>query len=342
MGMTEQAFAVSVIIPVYNAARFIARAVEQVLIQPEVTELILMEDGSPDGSLDICKSLESEHSIIRVFQHEGGVNLGAAATRNAGVKHTTNEFVAFADADNFYLPGRFKLDGDLFASDPSIDGIYHAQGIHYEDDKAKEMFFAAGLGEGAFLSISEPVPPQELLMTMLGRHPTAKILGGLGIDAITLRRRCFDKAGYFPVELKLQQDVYFFMKLAASCRMQAGNIAAPVALRGVHGDMRSTDSKLLAEYGRLRWRLLDKWFAENVTDANLRRMYRFAYADYKIQNSNKYLAFWELLKSMVADPKTLFIPWGRFDMNFKSVFGKSMLAKKALSAKNRLVQYCKR
>jgi hypothetical protein len=336
--VTANDFAVSVVIPVYKAERFIRRAVDRVLLQPEVREIVLVEDGSPDDSLRICQELAATHDLVHLYQHEHGVNRGAAATRNAGIAHSTKEFVAFADADNLYLPNRFTLDREIFAADPSIDGVYHAQGVHYEDDKAREAFFRAGLGDAEFLSISEPVPPEELLSALLGRHPTAKMLGGLGIDAITLRRRCFDKAGLFPTELRLQQDVLFFLKLAAACRMQAGQLSEPVALRGVHGDMRSTDSQLMDQCRTLRWQLFDRWMKQNITDAKLRKVFSLAFADYKIQNYSKFAASWELLKSFCAEPSSLMDEYGRFDLNYLAIGGNNKVAVKVLSAKNRMLR----
>ena len=329
-------FSVSVIVPVYNAGQFIRRAVEHIIVQPEVSEIILVEDGSADKSLDICKKLESHYPIIKLFRHEGGVNLGAGATRNAGVRHATNEYIAFADADNFYLPNRFKIDKEIFDKDPSIDGVYQAQGVHYENDEAKQKFFDAGLGDAEFLSVSETIPPEELLRTMLGRHPSAKIIGGLGIDAITLRRRCFEKAGYFAPELKLQQDVYFFMKLAACCRMYPGNLNEPVALRGVHGNMRSTDSEFMDKCRRLRWELLNDWFSKNISDPEQTLLFKFAYTDFKIRDSRKFQSIFELVKCFFQQPRSLFHEYGRFDMNYLSIAEDSRFLIKLLSGKNRI------
>lgn len=336
--MSKGTFEVSVVIPVFKAKDFISRAVEQVIIQPEVTEVILMEDGSPDESLQRCNELASRFPIVRVYQHAGGVNKGAAATRNAGIRYATKDYIAFADADNFYLPDRFKADKALFLADSTIDGVYNAQGVHYENEAAKKRFFEAGLGSAEFLSVSDSVEPEEFLSVMLGRHPRAKVLGGLGIDAITLHRRCFDKAGCFAAELKLQQDVHFFMKLAASCRMRAGNIREPVALRGVHGDMRSTDSRLMDEYRRLRWRMLDEWFEEHVSEQEKRQLFRAAYADFKMRDSNRFVAVWELAKSVFGAPGSISQSYGRFDLNFLAVFSNSRLVVRAISAKNRIVR----
>lgn len=332
------AFEVSVVVPVFNAERFVRRAVECVLMQREVREVVLVEDGSLDGSLRVCRELAAEHDLVHVYQHPGGGNRGAAATRNAGILHSTKEFVAFADADNLYLPGRFVLDKEIFARNPLVDGVYSAQGVHYEDEQSRDAFFRAGLGDAEFLSISAPVPPEELFAALLGRHPSAAMLGGLGIDAITLRRRCFDKAGLFPKELRLQQDVLFFMKLAVACCMHPGNLSEPVALRGVHGEMRSTNSTLMGECRALRWQMFDKWMRANSIDGRHRRTFERAYADFKIHNGSRAVGIWELTKSVLAEPSAFLASYGRFDNNFLAIFRGNRAAERALSLKNRFAR----
>src|SRR5690606_1248107 len=98
---------ISVIIPVYNAAAFVEQAVQSALTQPEVSEVILVEDGSEDKSLPICEKLASQNDIITLLRHPGGVNKGAGASRNLGIQHTKNEWIAFLDADDYYLENRF-------------------------------------------------------------------------------------------------------------------------------------------------------------------------------------------------------------------------------------------
>ncbi len=328
-------FQVSVIIPVFRAEKFIADAVQRVLSQPEVAEVILMEDGSPDGSLQKCQEIAARYGRVKLFTHENGVNRGAGETRNAAIQRSTCDFVAFADADNMYLPDRFKRDKELFAADPTIDGVYNAQGIHYENDAARKKFVSGGLAGGEFLSVSGPVPPDELLSVMFGRHRREQMIGGLGIDAITLHRRCFEKAGMFEKTLRLQQDVHFFFKLAASCRMHAGILDKPVALRGVHADMRSTDPKIMIKYRRMRWRLVNEWIQKNVSSVECRTMASKAYTDFRIRDSAWGLGLLQFAKSVLYSPRECLTEYGRFDQNFSSLFGNGRAVQKTLSAKNR-------
>ena len=98
---------VSVIIPVFNAEKFIRKAVESVLDQSETGEILLIEDTSPDNSLKICQELEEKHDRVRLLRHDDLLNHGAGATRNLGIRNAKFDYVAFLDADDFYLKGRF-------------------------------------------------------------------------------------------------------------------------------------------------------------------------------------------------------------------------------------------
>ena len=65
---------ISVIIPVYNAAKYITQAVESALSQPETAEVLLIEDGSPDNSLEVCQDLEKKYSKVKLLRHPDGEN----------------------------------------------------------------------------------------------------------------------------------------------------------------------------------------------------------------------------------------------------------------------------
>jgi len=65
---------VSVIIPVYNAEKFVRNAVASALFHEEVKEIILVEDNSPDNALAVCQELALENDRVRLYQHPGGIN----------------------------------------------------------------------------------------------------------------------------------------------------------------------------------------------------------------------------------------------------------------------------
>jgi glycosyltransferase involved in cell wall biosynthesis len=98
---------VDVIVPVYNAADYVRKAVESALARPETVEVILVEDGSTDESLAVCQELAAEYPTVRLYRHPNGENRGAGASRNLAISESTRGHIAFLDAD-YFLPCRFS------------------------------------------------------------------------------------------------------------------------------------------------------------------------------------------------------------------------------------------
>jgi teichuronic acid biosynthesis glycosyltransferase TuaG len=102
--------AVSVIIPAYNAQEFLARAIGSVERQTFTDfEIVVVDDGSTDGTADIARSLGSAHYVPRP-------HLGEAATRNHGLAEATGDFVAFLDADDEWLPEKLARQLEFMES----------------------------------------------------------------------------------------------------------------------------------------------------------------------------------------------------------------------------------
>lgn len=74
--------------------------------QPEITQIILVEDGSTDGSLEICRQLAVSHPSITLLRHPNGENKGAPASRNLGLSQVINPWIQFMDSDDELLPGK--------------------------------------------------------------------------------------------------------------------------------------------------------------------------------------------------------------------------------------------
>ena len=89
---------VSVIVPIYNAEAYIEECVRSILNQTfSDFELILVDDGSKDGSLELCKKIASQDSRVKVIHQE---NAGSAAAKNTGLSIAKGEFIKFCDADD--------------------------------------------------------------------------------------------------------------------------------------------------------------------------------------------------------------------------------------------------
>ena len=132
--MIQEVDKISVIVPAYKAEKTIKRALLSILKQPEVDEIIVVEDGGQDGTLNLCLELAALNPIIKVLQHEGGVNLGPSATRNKGILAAKNNWIAFLDSDDFYLDNRFAQTIKTINENTKVDGVYEAIGVENEND----------------------------------------------------------------------------------------------------------------------------------------------------------------------------------------------------------------
>jgi glycosyltransferase involved in cell wall biosynthesis len=225
---------VSVIIPVYNAEPYLAEAVRSALIQPQTGEIILIEDGSRDNSLDVCLRLEREFESVSVYRHRSGKNRGAAASRNLGIQHAKMAFISFLDADDFYLPGRFSQAEKLFSEHPGIDGVYGAVDVFFETEFAQDVWRNNPIHRGNTLTaVTTSVPPQRLLNALIMGYQ-----GAFHTDSITLKRTLFDRTGLFDETLILHQDTAMWLKMAAVGTLVSGDTRIPVATRRIHDQNR--------------------------------------------------------------------------------------------------------
>ena len=104
---------VSVVVPVYNAARTLEKCVDSLTSQTfDDVEILLINNGSTDNSLDVCKEIAGKDSRIKVIDIS---EKGVSAARNRGIELATGEFVTFVDADDWIDPDVCKLFADLNA-----------------------------------------------------------------------------------------------------------------------------------------------------------------------------------------------------------------------------------
>jgi glycosyltransferase involved in cell wall biosynthesis len=109
---------ISVMIGVYNAEPYLAEAIESVLAQDYVPlELIVVDDGSNDGSAEVAKSFPQ---VNYLFQE----NAGNGAARNRAVGAATGDLFAFVDADDRFTPGKLTLQKAALDSDPALDMVF--------------------------------------------------------------------------------------------------------------------------------------------------------------------------------------------------------------------------
>lgn len=293
---------ISVIIPVYNAGRFIAATVRSVLAFPEVHEVVLVEDGSPDDSLAACEALVGSDPRIRLLRHPDGGNHGAGASRNLGFKASTCPYIVFLDADDRFLPNRFERERVVFAEHPDADGVYGATGVEYHDEEARQRFLAQ-FPMDELSTVRQVVPPERLFHGLLGG------ISGFGYfcnDALTVKRSAVERLGEpFPEHLRLHQDTAFTLRLAHGARLYAGEVERPVVVRGVHVANRFTAQGDKRATLDLLYRHLDAWAGSVDMDREDRRLIRTRRLYWGVLNAAGTWAVLRYAAWMLAQPWVL-------------------------------------
>lgn len=231
-----QAFRVSVVIPVFNAARYLACAVDSALQQPEVGEVILVDDGSTDESPAVAETLSAQHpGRVKCFWHEGRANCGPGESRNLGLRHASCPFIAFLDADDWYLPGCFAFDKKAFEADPTLGMVRHSLGNAWNPDDEAQRWFVDYTGQerarAKFHSRVDGVSPEDYFRSL---YPMGEVSSGIA-GMITVRKTLADAVGSFPPRI-WAEDTTFHLKLAAVGRVVFADMETPMAMRRIHAD----------------------------------------------------------------------------------------------------------
>lgn len=220
----ENHFTLSVIIPVYNCERFIEKAIASVITQPEVTEIIVVNDGSTDSSQSIIDQLQLQNPILKIYHHQNKCNKGRSATRNLGIQKATGNYIAFLDADDYYLPNRFVNDIKVFQENEKCDGVYNAVGYHFYRGAT-----VLELQADQLYTVRQKVAPEDLFINLLYGK-----CGHFHIDGLTVKKSVFDTIGLFNESLVVAEDTDVFWKIAIKCNLVTGIINKAVAIRGIH------------------------------------------------------------------------------------------------------------
>lgn len=287
---------ISVIIPAYNVERFIEKAILSALEQAEVIEIIVINDGSTDATQQIIEQLQNENPIVKLYQHPNGVNKGRSATRNLGIQKAMGNYIAFLDADDYFLPNRFKNDIKIFQENSSCDGVYNAIGTHFyreltPEDNLNELF-----------TVTQHIQ-YNILFNVLFHGKD----GHFSIDGLTIKKSVFEIIGFFTEELIVAEDTELLWKMAIKCRLEPGIIDSAVAIRGVHDANVYNRVDLYEIYTMKMYESLLVWCASNqvaykIKDDLLKRIWILKHKE----NNKLYkdISYWRIL--FLPNPKLLF------------------------------------
>ena len=184
---------VSVLIDTYNHERFVEQAVVSVLEQdfPDAErEIIVVDDGSTDGTSEIVKKFEPR---VRLLRKENG---GQAAAFNAGIPECKGEIVSFLDGDDWWAPGKLQAVADALASEPSIGLVGH--GI-------TEVFPDGGQHVQLLKEVHRFRVDSEA-----GARTFRLRKSFLGTSRMTIRAAVLRQIGRVPEALAIQADEYLF------------------------------------------------------------------------------------------------------------------------------------
>ncbi|ROI02186.1 glycosyltransferase family 2 protein [Chryseobacterium sp. G0240] len=298
---------ISVIIPVYNAAEFLEKSVRSAIRFDEVKEVILIEDKSTDHSLEICRRLASEFSKVKLFRHPDEENHGAGAARNLGIEKAQSPFIAFLDADDYYLPNRFDAEKELF-KDPAIDGVFNAIGTEYLTEKGKEEF-QSKFKEISLSTVNYPAEGEEVFKGLLSLTP--KTFGtSFHLNSLTIKKDSLQPHHLrFNETLRVHQDSDFIFKLAYHCHLKTGSIDQPVAMRGVHDNNRITKIiKYSPQYNQrqfLLWKSLYDWAVANQIPSVYSKRIYLIYKSFDLSLQKGLGKYFHILGEAIKNPEIL-------------------------------------
>jgi glycosyltransferase involved in cell wall biosynthesis len=211
---------ISVVIPCYNARATLPSTLASVAAQQHPSlEIVVVDDGSSDGSADW---LRATHPEVQVIEQ---TNQGVAAARNAGIAAAKGDWIAFLDADDLWLPGKLAAQVQRLQQQPDCQLCYTAWATW--TSQASE-------------------PDADWLASLLGRRHDAKLWAGASgwiypellldcmvwTSTVLMRRSLLNELGGFDTSLRIGEDYDLWFR--ASRRTRIERVAQPLALYRLH------------------------------------------------------------------------------------------------------------
>lgn len=219
---------VDVVIPVYNGAPFIEKALRSVLEQDlPPARIIVVDDGSTDATASIVKGVRGEVPISYLYQENGGLS----SARNAGIRVCRSRYVAFLDADDEWYPDKLSRQVALFEAGrfPELGAVYCRYDIIDESSTVRHD-----------CHVVEPDP--ENRGDIFERILAANKVTGSGSGILVLRE-ALEQVGFFDEKLSACEDWDMWLRLAE--RYQFDFVPEKLVKIRRHGEnMQKDDSRM--------------------------------------------------------------------------------------------------
>lgn len=267
---------ISIIIPCFNCSTFIIEAISSVIDQNYTSiEIIIIDDGSVDGSAEIADQYGSPVKVIRQK------NQGPAAARNRGIRESKGEFIAFLDGDDVWLPNKLADQVRFLQENQDVDIIYGDFKRWPANNNGKYP------PPGQFISNNEDSSFDPDLSGWIYH----KLLLDSSICIITalIRRTLYDKLGGFDEGLRTGEDYDFWLR--ASRITQAHKLRRAVALYRTNPSSTTHIPRPMNNEHYVLDRIIKKYGllgpnGATVTDEEMKqRLYRLTFA-------HGYMHFW--------------------------------------------------
>lgn len=199
----------SVIVPVYCVDEVLLRRCVESLVLPSgiKVEVLLVDDGSPDGCPAVCDEYAVRYENVFAFHTE---NLGVSNARNVGMEHARGEWVTFVDGDDYLLRGFLERVPDLLSRHPEADVIY----FKYQNDWSIDSTIAETSGTGEDLTMP---PAFEIAKAVVAHTEPSFGLGKIQLGAPwgkLIRRSFLEEHGCrFALGVRKSQDRVFAVEL---------------------------------------------------------------------------------------------------------------------------------
>lgn len=231
--------AISVIIPTYNRAEFLPRALDSVIVQTyRDWEIIVVDDGSTDTTPRILDSYRARlgDRLIHVRQE----NSGCSAARNRGIELSRGAFIAFLDSDDEFLPQKLERQVGLLALRPSVDFVYSDYSFIDLEGVRCDSALSAKFPSAREVPLQHVAPGlyeagPELFDALLRGYFIATIVG-------LVRREVLGAAIRFNAGLSYAEEWLFYLTLSRSFR--AGFVDEPLALHHYTANSLTRSDKL--------------------------------------------------------------------------------------------------
>jgi glycosyltransferase involved in cell wall biosynthesis len=234
----------SVIIPAYNSAATLARAIESVRAQTwPAHEIIVVDDGSSDDTASVAESFGDAIRLIRQ------PNSGVAAARNAGARLATGDWLAFLDADDWYAPDRIRLHAEWIAEDNTLDFL--TGDYEYRDDAGNLLGTSMAQHEAGRIMLTKAQGSPRVVMDRPAEIE-AFVADHFGdTHTLSVPRQTFLELGGYPPGFKVCEDVHFLTRLVAKSRRIAV-ICQSLGVYVIHGASATRKNPVAAQQENVR------------------------------------------------------------------------------------------